>query len=79
MSQDSYLLGRGYLASIRYFYNSLNVLKQHVDLESSLYAQHWMWRFQLGYLIHPTIPQDRENLKVADVACGTGLGSSNLD
>ncbi|CAD6591305.1 MAG: hypothetical protein ASARMPRED_005303 [Alectoria sarmentosa] len=55
MSQISYALGRGYLASVR------------------LYAQHWMWRFQLGYLLHPTIPQDKEDLKIADIACGTGI------
>ena len=32
-----------------------------------------MWRYQLGYLLHPTIPTDKEGLQIADVACGTGI------
>ncbi|KAL9042132.1 MAG: hypothetical protein Q9214_003876 [Letrouitia sp. 1 TL-2023] len=31
-----------------------------------------MWRYQLGYLLHPKIATSVQNLKVADVACGTG-------
>lgn len=43
---------------------SLNVFR--------LYLQHWMWRRQLGYILHPRIPINLEPLKIADIACGTG-------
>ena len=32
-----------------------------------------MWRYQLGYLLHPSIPIYKEGLQIADVACGTGI------
>ncbi|KAI4211439.1 MAG: hypothetical protein LQ351_005741 [Letrouitia transgressa] len=37
--------------------------------------QHYLWKEQLGYLIHPRIPQDQDQeggLKIADVGTGTG-------
>jgi ubiquinone/menaquinone biosynthesis C-methylase UbiE len=32
---------------------------------------------ETGFLLHPTIPTQKDGLKIADVACGTGyvLGS----
>lgn len=32
-----------------------------------------MWRYQLGYLLSPHIPTEKDGLKIADVACGTGI------
>ncbi|MCJ1353415.1 MAG: hypothetical protein MMC33_003401 [Icmadophila ericetorum] len=37
-----------------------------------LYFQYWMWRRQLGYLLNPLIPLT-DDMKVADIACGTGI------
>ncbi|KAL8774224.1 MAG: hypothetical protein Q9209_000975 [Squamulea sp. 1 TL-2023] len=34
-----------------------------------LYLQHWMWRRELGYVLHPEIPV-KEGMRIADVACG---------
>ncbi|KAL8722511.1 MAG: hypothetical protein Q9225_001027 [Loekoesia sp. 1 TL-2023] len=34
-----------------------------------LYIQHWMWRRELGYLLHPAIPVG-EGTRIADIACG---------
>jgi hypothetical protein len=31
-----------------------------------------MWNYQLGYVLHPAIPKDTPNLKVADIAAGNG-------
>ena len=42
---------------------------------SRLFMQHWMWQLQLGYTLHPSIPEairTNPNLKIADVACGNG-------
>lgn len=38
-----------------------------------LYLQYWMWRYQLGYQLHPTIPAKKDSLKIADIGCGTGI------
>jgi 2-polyprenyl-3-methyl-5-hydroxy-6-metoxy-1,4-benzoquinol methylase len=41
-----------------------------------LTMQHWMWQHELGYALHPKIPEDvrsKSDLKVADVACGNGV------
>ena len=39
-----------------------------------LFLQHYLWRRQLGYLLSPTVQIDNfgKELRVADVACGTG-------
>ena len=37
-----------------------------------LNAQHHLWKEQMGYVLHPSIPVDRSDLKIADVATGTG-------
>ena len=31
-----------------------------------------MWRYQLGFLLHPDINLRAQDLQIADVACGTG-------
>ncbi|KAF7896625.1 uncharacterized protein EAF01_009028 [Botrytis porri] len=39
---------------------------------SRLYVQHWLWQRLVGHLLHPSIPI-REDIKIADIACGTGI------
>ncbi|QSZ29229.1 hypothetical protein DSL72_003741 [Monilinia vaccinii-corymbosi] len=39
---------------------------------SRLYVQHYLWQRLLGHLLHPSIPI-KENIKIADIACGTGI------
>ncbi|KAJ8059161.1 hypothetical protein OCU04_012135 [Sclerotinia nivalis] len=39
---------------------------------SRLYVQHWLWQRLVGCLLHPSIPI-KENMKIADIACGTGI------
>ncbi|KAI1396141.1 UMTA methyltransferase family protein [Hypoxylon fuscum] len=34
---------------------------------------HHLWTKSLGYLIHPKIPIEKENLRVADIGSGTGI------
>ncbi|KAF2110497.1 S-adenosyl-L-methionine-dependent methyltransferase [Lophiotrema nucula] len=38
-----------------------------------LYLQHWMRYTEVGFLIHPSVHLPTPGLKVADVACGTGI------
>ena len=33
-----------------------------------LVLQHWLWLYNLKYVLHPSIPANREHLKIADVA-----------
>ncbi|KAL8818343.1 MAG: hypothetical protein Q9191_007962, partial [Dirinaria sp. TL-2023a] len=44
-----------------------------------LNLQHFLWKQQLGYNLHPSIPTDKANLKIADVATGTGLPEAEVD
>lgn len=37
-----------------------------------LNLQHYLWKDQAGYLVHPSIPLTSPNLKIADVGTGTG-------
>lgn len=39
---------------------------------SRLYMQHWLWQRLAGHLLHPSIPI-KEKMKIADIACGTGI------
>lgn len=34
--------------------------------------QHYLWKDEIGYLLHPSISTDVENLKVAEIGVGTG-------
>lgn len=38
----------------------------------SLNLMHYHWVKDFGYLIHPRIPTNDANLKVADIGSGTG-------
>lgn len=42
------------------------------DWTDRLNLQHFLWKQQLGYNLHPQIPTDSPDLKIADVATGTG-------
>jgi len=37
-----------------------------------LHLQHWLWNYQLGYVLHRSIPINSPNLRIADVAAGNG-------
>lgn len=38
-----------------------------------LHLQHWVWKYQLGYDLHPQIDVSKKTaLKIADVAAGNG-------
>ena len=46
---------------------------KRLNVRQRLYLQHLMWRRELGYLLNPHIPTHKDpNVKIADVACGTG-------
>ncbi|MCJ1431029.1 hypothetical protein MMC27_000379 [Xylographa pallens] len=40
---------------------------------SRLDLQHYIWKQSQGYLVHPNIPLDPEDLKIADIGTGTGI------
>ncbi|KAK8025417.1 hypothetical protein PG990_003240 [Apiospora arundinis] len=48
-------------------------LMRDCDASSRLTAQHYLWKDLLGFLLHPDIPTNVNNLKVADVATGNGI------
>jgi hypothetical protein len=35
-----------------------------------LYLQHWIWNYQTGYVLHPSIPRSKHGLRVADMGTG---------
>ncbi|KAF7959350.1 hypothetical protein EAE96_000970 [Botrytis aclada] len=39
---------------------------------SRLYVQHWLWQRLVEHLLHPSIPI-KEDIKIADIECGTGI------
>ena len=46
-------------------------------LTARLNLQHYLWKDQTGFLLHPTIPLDgRTDLKIADVGTGTGYADT---
>ncbi|KAB8299129.1 hypothetical protein EYC80_001238 [Monilinia laxa] len=47
-------------------------LEQSILGSSRLYFQHYLWQRLLGHLLHPDIPI-KEDIKIADIACGTGI------
>jgi len=48
------------------------VLQRNYAASARLNLQHHLYRQSIGYLLHPSIPIIG-NIKVADVACGTGI------
>ncbi|CAD6582664.1 MAG: hypothetical protein ASARMPREDX12_000999 [Alectoria sarmentosa] len=53
--------------------DNLYVFSRDTPASVRLYFQHWMWRYQTGYLLHPNVVTTKEGLKIADIACGTGI------
>ena len=69
--EDHYILSRGFAANVRF------VLEYRARSEINsrtirLNLQHYLWKDEVGYLLHPSIPLDVENLSVADIGVGTG-------
>ncbi|MCJ1382479.1 hypothetical protein MMC17_005592 [Xylographa soralifera] len=57
--RDDYVLGRGFQAT--------------TSQKNRLNLQHYIWKDTTGYLVHPSISLDKQDLKVADVGTGTGI------
>ncbi|RAL66850.1 hypothetical protein DID88_007633 [Monilinia fructigena] len=47
-------------------------LERNTSGSSRLYFQHYLWQRLLEHLLHPQIPI-KEDIKIADIACGTGI------
>ena len=65
---QGYPLQRQFLSSIRYGPLHDLILPLLIEV-ASLYFQHWMWRRELGYLLHEAIVV-QDGTAIADVACG---------
>ena len=74
-SEDPYVLSRNVAATVRQVSRPLSGLfREGADNNGRLNLQHYIWKEESGYLLHPSIPTDQENLSVADVGTGTGYG-----
>jgi len=73
--RDGYILSRGFGANTRFGLRlSTKILnKLKIFLRQNL--QHYLWKDEVGYLLHPSIPIDGENIRVADIGIGTGYGT----
>ena len=38
-----------------------------------LVLQHWLWLYNLKYVLHPSIPANGEHLRIADVGTGNAI------
>ncbi|KAK1140230.1 hypothetical protein N8T08_010527 [Aspergillus melleus] len=54
------------------------VLERDMFEISRLNLQHFYMREIYGYLLHPSIPTDNPNLRIADVASGSGIWLSSV-
>jgi len=52
--------------------NDEYILARHTAANLRINMQHYLWQ-EGGYVIHPGIPTNVENLRVADIGCGTGI------
>jgi hypothetical protein len=52
--------------------------QEGTDVKGRLHLQHWIFTYQLGYLLHPKIELDDKKLKIADVACGNGYNTARI-
>ncbi|MCJ1485515.1 hypothetical protein MMC06_005689, partial [Schaereria dolodes] len=48
-------------------------LKRNYQAAARLNLQHYLWKEQIGYLLHPSIPLTSDDLQIADVGTGTGI------
>ena len=69
--EDHYVLSRGFAANIRFAleYRSGSGNNSRII---RLNLQHYLWKDEVGYLLHPSISLDVEDLSVADIGVGTG-------
>lgn len=49
------------------------VLQRDYAATTRLNAQFWLWKHELGFNIHPSIPRPSSSACIADVATGTGI------
>lgn len=47
-------------------------LNRDVVASTRLSLQHYIWKENMGYILHPSIDTSRPNLSIADVGTGTG-------
>ena len=69
--EDHYMLSRGFAANIRFVLEYLAGSGNN-SRTTRLNLQHYLWKDEVGYLLHPSIPLDVEDLSVADIGVGTG-------
>ncbi|TKX27201.1 methyltransferase domain-containing protein 2 [Elsinoe australis] len=43
------------------------------EAAARILLQHWIIRDQFGFLLDPSVPIDQKDLKLADLACGSGM------
>ncbi|THV46103.1 hypothetical protein BGAL_0416g00040 [Botrytis galanthina] len=48
-------------------------LKRDFNASTRLTAQHYLWKDALKFNIHPDIPTDSDQIRIADVATGNGI------
>ncbi|KAI1124964.1 S-adenosyl-L-methionine-dependent methyltransferase [Nemania abortiva] len=48
------------------------VLGRGVAQSVRLDAQHLLWKLHMGFVLHPSVPI-KENMKIAELGCGTGI------
>ncbi|GIJ88134.1 hypothetical protein Asppvi_007051 [Aspergillus pseudoviridinutans] len=48
-------------------------LNRNVAASTRLSLQHYIWKENMGYLLHPSIAVSRPDLAIADVGAGTGI------
>ena len=47
-------------------------LGRDVIASTRLNLQHYIWKENIGYLLHPSIKLSGDNISIADVGTGTG-------
>ncbi|KAL9103071.1 MAG: hypothetical protein Q9187_009049, partial [Circinaria calcarea] len=71
-NSDDYMLVRGYQGSARSgCFPPYHIAPQLIRYRLNL--QHFFWKDQLGYNLHPSIPTSNPEIKIADVGTGTGI------
>ena len=69
-TKDGYILSRDYGANTRQAMHLSTI--PDLTLSIRLNLVHYVWQDMFGYLLHPTIATNRQNLKVAEIGVGTG-------
>ncbi|PQE27118.1 umta methyltransferase family protein [Rutstroemia sp. NJR-2017a WRK4] len=61
------------LNTYKYIPKGVYALKRDFNASTRLTAQHYLWKDALKFNIHPDIPTDGNQLRIADVATGNGI------